>query len=386
MALRVDAYLGLNGTAFHQGLNRANASVARFSSGLTSGIGARLAGLFSVGAMTMLVRNTVQWASKLNDVSTALGVNVEWLQKMQNGAKQVKGDIEDIERLISDVNKSRQEAINDPKGKSAGAFARLGISSGDIANAPVQKFIDKLVAAFKDGSTANMQNDLREVGGKSARTLLAAFETQFASGAPILAEDMVNELDDIGDKFTTLGQTLMVTMAPAILAVGNAIVWFVNQMKQAGATLGGFSAGMGLKDIVNLAANPIAFLLGGKGKEAIKNAQDSAVEEATRQQESADNIELAAKRAKEARAKRNAQSPGFDVGAAPGLTSGKKSIYSDSLLAVGNFLGAGRGAVQSVAEKQLQKQTQILAAINITNTFLAKIPLLGGQTVFPANP
>ena len=73
---RVQGRLGLDGAAFFSTLNRARGAVGSF--------GAAMAGAFSVGAITAFSKSILDLAGNLNDVSEALGLNVEYLQKFLN--------------------------------------------------------------------------------------------------------------------------------------------------------------------------------------------------------------------------------------------------------------------------------------------------------------
>jgi hypothetical protein len=353
---RVSGELSLDGTKWQAGLNRAESAVRGFSSSVSS----RLAAVFSVGAISALSKATIDWASNLRDVGDALGVNVEWLQKMANGAALSGGKLEDIEKFLAEMNKSREDALNNPTGKNAQALGRLGFSQGDIRGLSTQDFFDRIVKQFAGGATTQLSNDVQEVGGKSARNLLAAFASQFQSDTPILAEEMVNQLDEIGDRFTLLGTALKVSLAPAIITVANTVQSAINQLKQFGALLGGASAqGLTKKEIAKALLMP-----GGVGKflaERLfsKDALDAVNAEAADQLNESDKFDIAQGSAAAARKRREKSAPLFNTSEI-GLSSLKKGagIYSDALLASGNFLGAG-GSLQRVADKNLERQTTL---------------------------
>ena len=116
-------YLGLDSSGFDRGGNAAVGKARSIGSRISSALGgqatAGLAGFFSIAAVTAMAKRTVDWASGLQDVSDALGVNVEWLQKMANGAGLVGGKLEDIEKMMIAVNAARVDALKNPNGEQA---------------------------------------------------------------------------------------------------------------------------------------------------------------------------------------------------------------------------------------------------------------------------
>lgn len=252
------------------GLNQALAGIKNtfekshvFGGGLVD----RFAGIVSTASIFAASRATIDWAGKLRDVSDALGVNVEWLQKMQNGARLAGGSIEDLGNFISNMNKSREDAIKNPSGANARAFSRMGISGGEISELSTQAFFEKIVQSFGDGSSVQALNDLQEVGGKAARNLAAAFASQFASDAPILSEALIDQLDNLGDKFTDLATKMKVDLAPGIVYVVEKIADFVNWVQKLGAFLGGSVGGFEPMQAVGKIVKQ-----GGKGMGSISGA------------------------------------------------------------------------------------------------------------------
>lgn len=367
-SFRVSGELSLDGSKWQAGLNRAESSVRAFS----SSVGNRLAAAFSVGAIASLSKATIDWAGNLRDVSDALGVNVEWLQKVGNAAKLAGGSVDDIGKFLGEMNKSREDAINNPGGKNAQALGRLGFSSGDISGLSTQAFFDRIVKQFANGATTQLSNDVQEVGGKSARNLMAAFATQFQSDTPILSEELINQLDDIGDRFTSLGTALKVSLAPAIVWVADKIQGFIDIIQQLGSMLGGFFANIG-GNIANVKFGDTKGLSEAISK-SLDDAAQAAYEESQRQSSRDAGIRSASDATKAARRSREGSAPLF--AASPinlGTQETTKAVapYSDSLLKVGNFLGAsGANNMTSIAQRTAKatesmdrKMTQVVDAL-----------------------
>ncbi len=337
---------------------------------LGGGLLSSLSGLFTVGSITALSKATIDWAGKLRDVADALGVNVQWLQKMQNGAKLVGADIEDVGKFITEMNKARENALNDPKGKDAQAFKRLGVSGGDIQNLSTQAFFDKIVKAFANGATTQLVNDVQEVGGKSARNLIAAFSAQFASDAPLLAEDLVDQLDEIGDAFTELKTKLMVDLSPAILATANATMNLVATIKILGAMIGGASVKPISKGeiVMGLLTSPATVVLNRLFQ---PDAQTAGADEIIAQEKQNAAIADGRSAAKEARRRREQDPPLFssessalDEAEAGSIGRDAKSwkfFEADAMAQAGLFTGSSLliNPDFSVQKEQLQVLQQI---------------------------
>ncbi len=349
---KVQGKLGLDGAGFFSTLNSAKSAVNSF--------GGMLAGAFSVGAIAAFSKSVIDLASSLNDVSDALAINVEYLQKFLNSARQSGGDLGDIEKFIFKANQSRQAAVNNPTGPEAGAFQRMGFSSSDISSATAQQMMDKIISAFASGATPQKLNDLSEIGGKSAKKLVGGFKEGLDQSTGIMSEELVIQLDTMGDKFQTLATTLKTILAPAI----NYILSQLNEMA------GGHSRVDALtrKAMANYKSGMplLASIL--KGREDL-NAEDDAKEAKER------------KRLADIRAGRKTSEStpaNFVSQIKPAATTAEKS-YSDSLLAVGNFLGSGKASsLQSIAQKHLDIATQHLA---VSRSILSAVGSTSGNLI-----
>ena len=303
--------LGLDANPFKSGLSQAQILANRAGNKIGSALTSQIAGFLSVAAVGQLARATVGWASKLNDVADAQRVNVEWLQKMVNGAELYGGTLEDVEKVLDSINKNRANPTKD----SAAAMGRLGLG-GSESLGPMA-FFDKLSSRISKGFDSQSASDLEAIGGKSARNLLLAFSEQFKNDTPIISQEMVDQLDEIGDKFTELGTVLKVTLAPAILWAANAVHYLVQRWQRVAAFWGG--------------------AIGGGSLDAGAIERDRLIKE----QEKADkDAEDARARMGEIRKQRQSQglSPLDDL-KAPKAAAFKSAIELNALQKVGAYVG-----------------------------------------------
>ena len=365
MALRLKAELAGDGSGFDAMMKRANATKDKFASSF-SGLKSTIAGVFTVGAVTALSRKTIDLAGHLRDVSDALAVNVEWFQKRANAAALAGGSEDDLFKLLGTLNKSREEAFNQPGGEMAQRFGRLGFSSGDISGLNAMEFFDKLTVAFANGADQQANVDVEKVGGRSARNLLAAFYNGFSGGVAGMSEDLINQLDDIGDQFTMLSQSLTIGLAPAIVWVAEKIKGFVDYLKQVGSFWGGFFSANGNDP------TPVGW----------RNGMNAIISEVSDQEAADDALRQSRDAARAARRRREQAPPSFSplelekasAAAGGGRSRSGPGLITDSLVGIGNFLGRNPGLVNSVASQQLAVARQQLTALQGIWASLKKAP------------
>lgn len=386
---KVQGRLGLDGSGFFSTLSQARGAVNSF--------GGMLAGAFSVGAITAFSKGIVDLAGKLKDVSDALGINVEFLQRFVNSAKLSGGSIEDVQSFLGEANSARQAALDNPLGKEARAFAKLGIGQNEIGSLGGQQLIEKIIASMASGVTADKLNSIKEIGGKSAKNLANGF-AEGLSNAEILTSDMVSSLDELGDSAQEFYTRLQVSFAPALLEVVGALQTCLDAVDQFIAGLAAIAAGINGKDELAKMDEDVAnredqlakykaqldkkVLEGLMSPEVAAKKLDEASSNSviknpfsTFTQGVKDEAQAQAERdaAKEA-AKEAAKNkpPGIDILTATATANKEKtikggSLYSDSRLAVGGFLGQGANSMASIAQRQLDIQTKsmdFLKAIN----------------------
>lgn len=220
------ATLGLNASQFNAALGRAKGQAATAGAGITgalgragSSFGTQITGMVGIAGMGAMVKKTLDWAGALQDASDGLNVTTDFLQEMQNGAMTAGGKLEDVQTTLLKIAESRQAALDSPDGTQAAAFGRMGITRVDLESLDAESLFRKVIDAFKGGMTEGLQNDLKDVGGKSGASLLAAFANGFQSNLPRVSADVIAKLDEIGDQFANLGRRIVVGLAPAIAAL-----------------------------------------------------------------------------------------------------------------------------------------------------------------------
>lgn len=356
------ATLGLNASQFNAALGRATGQAANAGRGITgalgrvsSSFGGQLAGMVGIAGMGAMVKRTLDWAGALQDAADSLDVTTDFLQRMQNGAMTAGGTLEDVQKLMVELNKSRLEALKSPSGKESQAFSRLGISGADTANLSAEAFVQKLADAFKNGTTANLQSDLIEVGGKSGKNLLAAFANGFNSELPTISDDIIGQLDDIGDQFANTAQRVTIALAPVLAQAASLL------NRGARATTGAATF------YTHLAGNILGSVVAGEGlnlkesyKEALADGQE-AMQKWDEQQTAQDAASKARRDARNARAQRSPIE--LSQIAMADTASKSRQGYVNSLQQIGAYNAAPQMAALDIARRSLATQQSIDAGI-----------------------
>lgn len=350
-------------SGFSQALNSAKMAAKGFADSASRRInavfGSQLTHLLGAAAVVKLTKDTIDFASQMRDLSDTLGINVEWLQKLRLAAIQTGGSAEDLNKFLLEIQKSRQAAMASPKGKEAESFRRMGISGSDVQNLPAQQFAQKIISAFSGGATAQLVNDVQEVGGRAAKNLIATFQQGIDESASVMSEALVDQLDDIGDAFDELKTTLMVDFAPAIMWAVNGVKDFVFWVQKVGAFLGGVSAEATSGNGYESASGAIDALMIAGGQAIIDAEEKRKAQEDSRQ---------SAREAKrEARRARESSAPGFEVAGKVKDYAGKSGKgsqgFSASMAELGLYSSSWLkfGSEDKSLERQQLKQLETIA-------------------------
>ncbi len=349
MDLRV--FLKLDGSGFQQGLTSAKHSVKQFGEQAFGGLKEEIFAAFTAGAIIEMSKKTIEWAGHVQDLSDRLGVSVEYLQQMQYVAKRSGSSVDTLAGFFEKLAINRQEALagNQDSAKKLASFEKLGVSAQTLSSTGTQGLTDIIADAFKNGGSSEaLIGALRDVGGRGAGELIASFTHGLAEGrqaavdaGAVMSEDTVDALKEIDDEFEELKIQLMVNLGPAILTV---VSWLKNLwdvFKAGAAAVQGFMEVFSFKKLFSGQA------------EREQNMADAKKEAADRSdavmQESIDDQLRNEKEARERSAARHARQRGDII---PIQTYKPKEHeekkVTDSLISVGNFLGAGRSTLESI--------------------------------------
>lgn len=341
MGLDLKAFVSLDGTGFQSGLNKLQSVAGNLQS--------QIAGAFSIGAIATLTKKTIDYAGHVNDLSDRLGVSTDFLQEFQYVAQQTGTDLDKLARVMEEVRDNRNKALGGDS-KALAQFAAFGITQEQLRSARLEDLISGPIAsAFQSGDVQGKLGEAwRRLGGRGAGELVAGFTDGFAEGrarahqaGAVMTEDIIAQLDELGDRFAILGQQIMAT-------VGNAIIRVVENLRLGVMTIGAIFNGI-------VAFLGRAFRGFGPGQaaeagwEAFQNTMGEFFVQLWDENE---------RREQRAEQRRQRQRPQGVEPTEPNITRQRaermEAIQSgDSLTRVGNFLGSSRDVLAHVANQQL---------------------------------
>jgi hypothetical protein len=404
MAKDLIVKLKVDGSGAFVTLDRFEGKINRLAGAPFANLRSAIAGAFAVGSITAAVKSTIDWAGSLTDVATSLGVSTEWLQEMDYGLKQSGASMEDLAKFTEKLNKARVTAL---KGGKRGEEIRevfrasFGIEL-DMLKGRAEPMLAQIGKAFETGNTQALTASLAKLGVRTGGKLAGAFADGALNKAQearkvgaVVSEEVVEQLDMIGDEFTVLSTVLRANLAPAIIWTIEGIVRMVGKLKANSGFLGAGTSEWGTEDWVkgalrflpNYAADMAGNIFGADTTSDAWDAQkdkmislfggflgDWALSGKKFDYASAGEVhdsETTAWQAmiqglkddvaaKNARRKAMSSLPGFD-GIEEKRDAGKKfKSDADELVRVGNFLGSGRNALEQIGEET----NRLLSEIN----------------------
>lgn len=256
------AMLGLNASAFQSGLNSAGALAksagGKIGSALSGAIGGQLAAFASIGAIEELSRSTIDYAGHVADLSQRLGISTDAIQAWDYALKLNGSSIDSAAGFFEKLAGARKKALagND---EAIGSFRNLGVSIDDLKSKRLEDIGTQISRAFEGADPQSLIADLREVGGRGAGEMAAAFTDGFAQiidGAKglgvIIDESVIAKLDEAGDRMTTTWTEFRAGIAPALAGLADIFqnLWRSGNEVMRGAV--GFVTGgvQGAKDLV----------------------------------------------------------------------------------------------------------------------------------------
>ncbi len=359
--------LGLDGRSFAGNLNKAQVLARTAGKNISDALGSRLAGLLGTAAMAKLTHDTIQYASKINDLSQRLGVGTEKLQEFGFAAQQNGSNLDAFATFIERVNVSREAALEGNE-KAIESFKELGVTIDDLKGKRVQELTNQIANKVKDADIQKIIAPLREIGGRGAGELVAAFKAGLEDAGDaaresgvVMSQETIEQLDAIGDRFDLIGLQLKTTLAPALVTVADSIQAFIDHIRRIGAVLGALTSNV---DSEKLKEKKFDFLRGGAFGELFRQLKSGSVEAEKALAQFDENIvkreEGAIKAREVAKQVRDAQTQGdFDLEAGK-----KKKGKKDATRAAGDVSDLQRvGAFISNPNQTLEKLSQSQEAL-----------------------
>jgi hypothetical protein len=362
MALNLQGKVSLDGSGFEAGIEKMSHKLKEFA-----------LEAFGIYTVSEAIKKTVEYADDLVDTANRLGIGTKALQEFGFAARMTGAEMEKLTGFVEKLNTSRI----DPK--KFGAFAKLGISEGDLANLSVEDLMMKISGNVRGRSSQEIVGPLREIGGKGAGALIPMLkddlddlrEKAHAFGQVMEMEDLV-QLKHLADEVKILSQMILIGLGPAIVFLMERFVEAGNEIRAAVAFYRKlFGSGVTGSDL-KAAAAPIAeFRLPMKSevdvwrkiKAAISDAGKESDYELNNQDEHFEEMQKKLLAAQKELEGINAK-PDFES-----VIEKKKAdkfnplhpeiAQGDSLLRIGNFLGSGQSVIETIGHRHTHLLTQI---------------------------
>lgn len=219
------ATLGANITGFVRDLQTAKGHAKKEGEGIGSAFGdmvsSKLSGLAGAIGLEETIRKTIEYGSKVNDLALRLGISTDAVQQWDFALQQSGSSIDAAAGFFEKLAVNRDKAL---KGSDAQieAFKKLGLTLDQLRTMRIEDIGASIAKALELGDPQALIGPLREVGGKGAGELVAAFKDGLAGAlaeAPLISPEDIAALDRAGDAWAKLKAEFTATVAPVVAGI-----------------------------------------------------------------------------------------------------------------------------------------------------------------------
>jgi hypothetical protein len=343
-------FLRLDGSGFSQGITKVRQALGTFK--------AQLAGAFSVGAVTYGIKRMLDFADSIDETASRLGVGTRALQEWTFAAQQagvssekLQGFIERLSAAAADGNKSKLFAAIgvDPNQTPEALFRSVQAKTQGKTPTEVIKMLADIIGDFRQiGPMINLLTGDLNAAGESARKLGA-----------VIDDATIKHLANLNDQIAIVSQVLMGNFAPALITAGKAAISAFSYTKGASGYWGARTANFSAKDIAKIIALN-AMPGGAAAAQAYIHKKIKEGDAMGLGKMAADERDKALKELDEMLKKIDAYTaPSLPAITASNASNEQRKIArgasagggGDSLVSFGNFLGAGRSNIDTIARE-----------------------------------
>jgi hypothetical protein len=215
MGTEIRAKIGLDSTDFEAGISRVMSSLGNLTPAL--------AGIGTIGGITMLSNSVMEFARNIEVASEATGITTEALQRLDGAGEAVGVSTEKVNSALEKLFVSFGKAEEGDK-KLEEAFRNLGISAEDIANGgALVKLAEDLGNAADRAKTLA---DIQEVLGKQYRQILPMLTDadrlkSNMANTPIVSNEDLKRLHEADMFFSRWGHRFEIGAADVLGSIGS---------------------------------------------------------------------------------------------------------------------------------------------------------------------
>lgn len=238
--------LGTDNTDFNKGIDQSVSRADRAAGQMSSAFQRHIAAAFSIGAISAAAKKTIDYASNINDLSEASGIARETIQELDYAMRKNGSTIEAAIKAARELSKARAEALAEPGGDKDRLFQQFGIGREELQSLTnggdlLKRLSDALKGVNVDANS--LPGILELIGSKNQEVIPALIEglrdlgDEARKSGLIMKDEVVEQLDEIGDKITELSKRITVELGPAILFLVRVLDYAVDSQR---AMLSGF--------------------------------------------------------------------------------------------------------------------------------------------------
>lgn len=249
MAVRIvslTAKLGLDGTAFQQGIGKAQGQMRSFASNIKG----QMAGAFSAVMIGAQMKAIAQYGGQLTDLSKKVGVSTTALQEFEHAAKLSGAGLEDVGAAMRGLAKARADALGGNEDK-LNAFGAFGIDEASLNAQSLETTFRRIAEAVRTIDFGQDELPLVEATlGRTGAVLIPMFKEGLEAAGEearrlgiILDQSVVASLDRASDEMDRLAARSKQPMAELTANLATFAGALVNELDRSfgafGAWLGG---------------------------------------------------------------------------------------------------------------------------------------------------
>jgi hypothetical protein len=239
---QLKAMVGMDNSKYKAGAKGVKSANTGLSASFKS-VATGLAAAFSIRAVANYAKSVIDLGSKLSDLATQTGMNVETLQAFEYSAIKAGASVEDVRTAVNKLSVNLGKAKDGQK-TYIDLFMRAGIAQEDIANLNTE---DTLAAIAKTMSTASAGTKewgaaLELIGTRSGAKLIEVLQDLNSKGLPefvkqakeagiVMDAELIQKLDEAADKMLILQRIGKGKFAQGLFRIGDHIEAFKRSMK-----------------------------------------------------------------------------------------------------------------------------------------------------------
>lgn len=233
--LKLAALLTLDGRGFKAGIKEAQSLSSRFAGDAKK----QLTGAFGYAALSYAAKQMVDYASKIQDTSTALDISSNALQEQLHWLQQNSGTIEDLIAAYKGLAKARAAALGGDDDKLK-IFSALGISPTMLMGMSMEDLFKTSAEAFSNTDFgADRLKVAMELYGRAGAEMLPALSQSLKKASEdaqqfgqIIDAKTVSALEKLGDEISKVGGQLKSIGAEALLVFAKGVTTVITAALQ----------------------------------------------------------------------------------------------------------------------------------------------------------